>query len=76
MNLYKIKEVVGLNEKYSYNDIEFKITDLRFYSDDHSYFSLNISEFAIDKTISDDIESYFIPQLLYFKYDVYDSGCL
>lgn len=72
--LYKIKDVIGLNEKYTSDGIEFKINGLCFHDDDHSYFSLNISEFAIDKTISDEIESYYIPSYLYFKYEVYDSN--
>lgn len=73
--LYKIKEVIGLGEKYSYNGIEFKISGLCFYNDSHSYCSLNIS--IINKNILDDPKSYDETGLygskLYTKYEVYDS---
>ena len=68
--LYKIKDVVGLGEKYSYNGIEFKISHLTFYSDDHSYCSLDV--YDIDKIILDESESYYNFKL-YFKYEVYDA---
>lgn len=68
--LYKIKDVVGLGEKYSYNGIEFKISNLTFYSDDHSYCSLDV--YDIDKIILDESESYYNFKL-YFKYEVYDA---
>lgn len=74
-SLYKIKDVIGLGEKYTYNGIEFKISGLTFYNDSHSYCSLHIS--IINKNILDDPNSYDETGLygskLYTKYEVYDS---
>lgn len=74
-NLYKIKEVLGLNEQYTYNGIEFTISNLWFDNDSHSQCSFVIR--IINKNILEDPNSYDETGLygskLYFKYDVYDS---
>lgn len=68
--LYKIKDVVGLNEKYYYNGIEFKI--ICFFDSDSSI-ALHISNFEYGGNfISPETETIPI-SIVYFKYDVYDS---
>lgn len=68
--LYKIKDVVGLGEKYSYNDLNFSI---RFYFNSNSSITLKIFNFEYGSNfISPETETIPI-SVVYFKYDVYDS---
>lgn len=72
-SLYKIKDVIGLGEKYTYNGIEFKISGLTFYNDSHSYCSLDVFDYEYGGSfISPETETIPI-SIVYFKYDVYDS---
>ena len=69
--LYKIKEVIGLNEKYTYNGIEFIINN--FCYDGVTYSGGNLYISIVDETILNIVDWSNCPKL-YFKYDVYDSN--